>query len=68
MCDYIGRLLRGVGGVCCDWLNLVGVVRAENEEAAGSEPLCMEVQSYSVRTLSSSVPQTLFVAPPECWT
>ena len=45
MRDNTGRLLCGVGGVRCDWSSLVGMVREENEEAAGREPLCMEVQS-----------------------
>lgn len=45
MCDYPGRLLRGVSSVCCDWFSLVGVVREEDEAAAGAEPHFMEVQS-----------------------
>lgn len=48
LCDDAGRLLRGVCGLRCDWFSLVGVVREENEAAAGTEPSCMEVQSELV--------------------
>lgn len=60
LCDNTGRLLRGVSGVCCDRSGLVGVLREENEAAAGTEPSCMEVQSQSLMTLLSSVPFVCF--------
>lgn len=42
--DDAGRLLRGVGGLRCDWLSLVAVAGEEDEEAAGGEPGGVEVQ------------------------
>lgn len=45
MCNNMGRLLCGVSCVCCDRFSLVDLVREENEEAAGPEPCCMEMQT-----------------------
>lgn len=44
MCDVVGWLLCGVGGVCVDRSNVVGVAREEDEKATGPEPCSVEVQ------------------------
>ena len=50
MRDDVGWLLRGVCGLCCDWLGLVVVVGKEDEEAAGRESGGLEVQNKPINT------------------
>lgn len=81
LCDNTGRLLRGVGGVRCDWFGLVGLAREENETVAGREPSSLEVQSgpvtpsvVSSTTDSSWCTESLCIliqtteTTAECWT
>ena len=51
MRDDVGRLLRGVCGLCCAWLGLVVVVGEEDEEAAGRESGGLEMQNKPINTL-----------------
>lgn len=55
LCNNARRLLRGVPGVRGDRVNLVALVREEDEAAAGAEPRGVEVPCESVTTQHAAV-------------